>query len=344
MAYFPNYIVLLALLSCVTTACHIKPKGHYNVARIPAAPNYSDSSAWAALPWMKDAADMLPSDTMQDMQSTSRVDVFFLHPTIYTNGPQSNSNWNASLSKRKLNKQIDESTIKYQASIFNGVGRVYAPRYRQAHLLAFFTKKRKPDAEKALKLAYEDVRAAFEYYLKHYNDGRPFIIAGHSQGAFHAKQLVKDYIEGQPLQDQLVAAYLVGYPVYKGEFIKITPCQNPNEVGCYLTWRTFNRGHALKKADQPNVICTNPISWKLDNAYVPKSEHKGAVLKRFHDVQPQICDAEVHNGVLAVRKPKFPGSAFFFVKNYHPGDFNFFYFDVRTNAKARSDWYFMKAK
>jgi hypothetical protein len=338
--------VIVCLLGCaaVFAACHIKPRGHYSVAREPRTPKYDDSTTWAALPWMQDAADLLPSDTMTDVQATARVDVFFLHPTIYNHGPQSNSNWNASLSKQKLNRQIDKSTIKYQASIFNGVGRVYAPRYRQAHLLAFFTKRRKADAEKALKLAYKDVRAAFLYYLEHYNQGRPFIIAGHSQGAFHAKQLVKEFIEGKPLQDQLVAAYLVGYPVYKGDFTQITPCQTPNEVGCYLTWRTFNRKYALRKAVDQNVICTNPISWKTDNVYVPKTAHQGAILKRFHDVQPQICDAEVYEGVLAVRKPKFPGSAFFFIKNYHPGDFNFFYFDVRQNAKLRSEWWFMKPK
>ena len=82
-------------------------------------------------------------------------------------------NWNASIEDRKLNDKTDGSTILYQASIFNGAGKVYAPRYRQAHLHAYFTNKRKGEAQKAFELAYADVKAAFEYYLQHYNQGRP---------------------------------------------------------------------------------------------------------------------------------------------------------------------------
>jgi Protein of unknown function (DUF3089) len=337
--------VCLALV-CVGlfASCSIKPRGHYQLARVPAAPDYADSSNWAALPWVADAADLLPSDTMHDVQPTSRVDVFFIHPTIYNNGPDAGRGWNADLQARKLNREVDRTTIKYQASIFNGVGRIYAPRYRQAHLVSFFTKRRKKDADQALALAYADVKASFEYYLSNYNDGRPFIIAGHSQGALHAKQLLKEFVESKPLADQFIAAYIVGYPVAKDEFKILKPCERPEETGCFTTWRTYRRDFAMRKAVDTNVICTNPLSWKMDNTYVPKSENKGAVLRRFHTVFPQICDAEVYRGVLAVSKPKFPGSVFFVIKNYHPGDFNLFYFDVRANAKLRSEWYFARNK
>jgi hypothetical protein len=47
---------------------------------------------------------------------------------------------------------------------------------------------------------------------------------------------------------------------------------------------------------------------------------------------------------LAVSKPKFRGSAFFIARNYHPGDFNLFYFDVRANAKLRAERYFLRPK
>jgi hypothetical protein len=333
-------ISVLFCLPLFCGACAFKPKGHFVLERLPKGVDYADSSSWAALPWVQDAADLLPADTMTDVQSTSRVDVFFLHPTMYTSG----KNWNASIQSSKQNRFVDQRTIKYQASIFNGVGRVYAPRYRQAHLNAFFTKTRKPDAEQALQAAYADIKAAFEYYLKHYNDGRPFILAGHSQGAFHAKQLLKDYVEGKQLQDQLVAAYLVGYPVFENEFSQLPHCGSPEQIGCFVSWRTFKRSYAFRKAHEKNVICTNPISWKRDEVYVPKTAQRGAVLKKFNQVLPQACDAQVYNGVLAVRKPKFPGSAFLIIRNYHPGDLNFFYFDVRENAALRSTWWFAKKK
>lgn len=36
--------------------------------------------------------------------------------------------------------------------------------------------------EGCLELAYEDIKCAFEYYMENYNDGRPIVVAGFSQG------------------------------------------------------------------------------------------------------------------------------------------------------------------
>jgi hypothetical protein len=347
---YPSFIskcyqfTALLTLSFLMATCAVKPKGHFGEKAIPNAPDYADSSAWAALPWVRDFADLLPTDTMQDVQMSSEIDIFFLHPTIYTNGRQSGRNWNGGLQSQKLNHRVDITSIKFQASIFNGVGRVYAPRYRQAHLDAFFTKKRKQDAKLALDIAYEDVKAAFHYYLEHYNQGRPFIIAGHSQGAFHAKQLIKDEIENKPLLDQLVVAYLIGYPVAKDYYTTFEPCRTPEQIGCFTTWRSYKRSYALRKGKQDDVYCTNPISWTMNEQRVLKAQHKGAILRKFDQPLPNICDAQVHRGFLAMKKPKFPGSAFMLIRNYHIGDMNFFYFDIRQNARLRSLWYYAKGK
>jgi alpha-beta hydrolase superfamily lysophospholipase len=71
--------------------------------------------------------------------------------------------------------------------------------------------KKLPTARPPVDLAYADVKAAFQYYLAHYNEGRPIIIAGHSQGTAHATRLLHEFFEHDPkLRRQLVAAYLIG--------------------------------------------------------------------------------------------------------------------------------------
>src|SRR5204862_6835977 len=146
---------------------------------------------------------------LRNRQSEAIADVFFVHPTIFTEKPTNQYRWNANVDDGIINHQIQNSTILNQATIFNGSCRVYAPYYRQAHLYAFYAKN-KVDGQRSLNLAYEDVKAAFEYYLQHYNNGRPIVIASHSQGSYHCERLLKDYFDGKELQKQLVMAYLVG--------------------------------------------------------------------------------------------------------------------------------------
>ncbi|MDZ4749808.1 MAG: DUF3089 domain-containing protein [Saprospiraceae bacterium] len=335
--YFSFLTGILFLFFC--TSCASLPKGAF-ADEIPDAPDYTDLKNWSALPTLHDSADCVPIAEWTDEQPDSRVDVFFIHPTTYT-GKSGQNKWNASLSDTKLNQSTDTYPIRYQASIFNGAGKVYAPRYRQAHLNCFFTKKT-VDASRALELAYDDVHAAFQYYLDHYNQGRPFIIASHSQGTFHAKRLLHDFVDGQPLQDQLVVAYLVGLTVPSDLYENIKPCTSPNETNCFCSWRTFKEGYIPKKLHFPdtNFVVTNPVTW---DASVPSCDQKvqiGGVLRDFYQVYPHLVYTSIHEDLLWVTKPKFPGSFLLTTKNYHIGDYNFFYADIRKNAQDRVKAFF----
>ena len=329
----------LALLVGICGSCgSVKPEQPFNPAQTPPSPDYSNMENWAAHPDKNDPADNTPCPNLKDCQSNTSVDVFFLYPTTYTGASRDQHNWNAAVDDSRTNKKTDETTILFQASIFNGAGRVFAPRYRQAHLTVFYGKD-KTSGQQALDLAYSDTKAAFEYYLEHWNNGRPFIIASHSQGARHALYLLRDMVEGTPLQHQLVAAYLVGWPVQEDFFKHLKPCQSPEETGCYCTWRTWNRDFALSKGFQRNgVVCTNPLTWTTtEGQYASKSQNLGGVVRPFCAVRPEFVDAEVHEGILMASKPKFPGSAFFRRKNYHIGDLNLYYMNVRENAQARAE-------
>ncbi|MEO5905256.1 MAG: DUF3089 domain-containing protein [Saprospiraceae bacterium] len=324
-------------------SCSSVPNGSFIEGCI-ACPDYAQAKYWAALPTIKDSADAVPLAEWNDEQASSPADVFFIHPTTYT-GKSGQDQWNADVNDEKVNHRTDKYPIRYQASIFNGAGKVYAPRYRQAHLNCFYTMDKKEGALKALDLAYEDVSNAFQYYLEHYNNGRPFIIASHSQGTYHASRLIKEKIEGTGLQERMVVAYLPGLPVPSDYFKSLKPCLDEDDTGCFCSWRTVREGALPSKMHFPekNIVVTNPVTWKTIEEPVTKEKQMGAVLRDFNTVIPQLVSAQVYEDFLWVSKPRFPGSFLLMTKNYHIADYNFFYADIRHNAQVRIQAYMERA-
>ncbi|MEM7102038.1 MAG: DUF3089 domain-containing protein [Bacteroidota bacterium] len=337
-----KYVLLFSFLCLSSTAIAQNggrelPQMAFEAYIIPSAADYSDASSWAALPTTDDLADICPKG-LSDHQNDAEVDIFFVHPTTYTGLDKHQNQWNANLADQLLNEKTDNSTIKYQATIFNKAGKIYAPRYRQAHIFSFFT----PDtssAMQALNLAYSDVETAFQYYLDHYNNGRPIVIASHSQGTVHAVRLVKEFFDGKPLQEKLVAAYLVGMPVEKTAFENIEPCETEEETNCFCSWRTFAQGYyppaPWEETADDKYLVTNPLTWKTDTLMADYGLNKGGVLKKFNKVRKSVVDAQVHKGILWVNHPKVFGAKLANIKNFHVGDFNLFYVNVRENAVLR---------
>ena len=344
MLKIKKLILYLTLLSFVVS-CVTIPKGAFDAEIDKGAPNYADLNHWAASPLKKDQADQTPGGLYQDNQEKADADVFFVHPTTYTK-EKGNSKWNADLSDQKLNKKTDKGSIRFQASVFNGAAKIYAPRYRQAHIYVFFNKKEenKAYAKKALDFANQDVKTAFEYYLEHHNKGRPIIIAGHSQGTLHAVRLINDFFDGKPLMEKLVASYLVGMPVRTNTFESLPACEEKDDIGCYTTWRSYQRGYLPKWHEaNSNIVVTNPLSWTIESNYIPMERNKGTVLFKFEDgVSPGIADAQIYEDHLWVNKPKFKGSIFVTFKNYHPADYNLFYVSIRENVILRVKKYLEK--
>lgn len=323
---------LLTLVSVfIFISCSTKP-GKFESTSVPSAPDYSDLFYWAAHPDKEDPSDRVPDPSLSNGHPVTDVDVFFLHPTIYFGKAKS---WNGDLQDQELNEETDNSTILHQASIFNAAGRVFAPRYRQAHLKAFYTKDRKSAAE-ALDLAYTDIAKAFQFYLDHWNQGRPIIIAAHSQGARHAVRLLKEFFDHSALREKLVVAYIVGWPVAVDEFDNIPLCQTPEQTACFCSWRTVKHGFYPKgfpKGDSIAVV--NPLTWTTEARPAGLDLNEGTVLKKFNLVKPGLADAQISNGFLWAHKPRFPGSFLLMKRNYHIADYNFYYANVRQNALER---------
>lgn len=320
----------LLLSACATM------KTSYPQYTPPPAPDYSWEENWAALPFRQDYADLTPDATVTDQQSSAEVDVFYIHPTIFENRKV----WNANIVDVQTNHNVDTKAILNQATIFNGSCRVYAPRYRQMTLKGFFTKDT-TSKRIALSVAYSDVKAAFEYYMAHYNQGRPFIIAAHSQGTAHGTRLVREMIDNKPIQSQLVAAYLVGFPMEQDKFKTIPVCNSPTQTGCVAHWASYVEGESPKDTVwYKNAVVTNPVNWKSDGTAAPASEHLGIVWKNFqYDKNKQLATSTYKN-VLNVQNPiRFKAK-----KNLHVGDFNLFWMNVRQNVADRVVAYQMSHK
>ncbi|HRH12118.1 MAG TPA: DUF3089 domain-containing protein [Bacteroidia bacterium] len=325
--------LLLIFIGFFFTNC--RPLRSFDRSSQPDEPVYSNESAWIALPWRKDAPDTVPLGCSSvDQQQIAKADVFFIHPTMYFKG----SKWNASLSNKRVNKKSDR-TVMYQASVFNSSGRVFAPRYRQAILSAFFHKKGK----KAIDLAYADIRKAFEYYMKNWNGDRPIILAGHSQGALHAFNLLKDYFDGKELQNKLIVAYPIGIPFDK-DLVKSIPISNDSSAtGVYVTWNTMKWNTKNKKIVQAyeKTACVNPLTMGKGEEPVSSAFNKGGLSFLRFSIDKNVCDAKVQGSLLWIHRPAKNGY-FNISRSYHVSDYGLFYMNIRTNAELRVRNYFRK--
>ncbi|WP_400193553.1 DUF3089 domain-containing protein [Hymenobacter sp. B81] len=331
-------LLLFSLPWLLLTGCLnlIKPRRDFQAYVPAAAPDYSRPENWAALPARADAADQVPTNTpLRDGQAQAAADVFFVHPTTLFK-PQA---WNADLADEQLNRFTDNSTIRKQASVFNAAGRIYAPRYRQATLMSFFDST--ANGQRALELAYGDVRAAFQYYLDHHNQGRPIIVAGHSQGTHHARRLLREFFDQHPArQRQLVAAYLIGFDVPRSTYQVLQPCADSLQTGCYVSWNAAEWGYEFPPFRQ--AVVTNPLTWTLDTAAAPATLNLGGVPMSFDRIEPQVTDAKVHQGVLWLHPPKTGGYPRFLLPgqpllrhSFHIADYGLYYLNLRRNAVAR---------
>ncbi len=297
--------------------------------------DYSDINNWAAHPWKKDLSDSISEGIKDRRINDSIVDVFFIHPTTYLD--KDFVEWNADITNKAINDKTDQTAILYQASAFNEQSRLFAPRYQQAHINSYYINP--IVAKEYFDIAYNDVKEAFEYYLKNYNNGRPIIIASHSQGTTHAGRLLKEFFDDKPLQKQLVCAYIIGMPIPDHYFPTLKPCIFETQTGCFVGWRTYKNGYVPKLIAEENFksIVVNPLTWDTLETKAPTNLNKGGILQNFKKIVPKVVDAQIHQNVLWACKPNVFGKIFFTKKNFHIGDINLYYMNIRENVRTRID-------
>ncbi len=306
------------------------PSNDFDINLIPPAPNYSNISSWIEHPNKEKKYARLPKNYIDSLdKSKPKIDVFFVHPTVYLKG----KNWNANIYDQKLNKKIGNSAIKHQASIFLGIANIFAPHYRQMHIHSYSDLQ---NGYKAYDIAYSDVKNAFFHYWKNFNKSKKFIIAGHSQGTNHCERLLKEVIlKNDSMKNQLLISYLPGMPIthiHKN----LRGCTSPDQLGCFLSWRTLAEGYFPNEWNtSDSVFCVNPISWKTDTIPSKREKHLG-ILFRNHSIKyPKSISVYNYNSVVWVKPIEIPFAGFYKMKNYHIADYNLFWNNIRNNLIHR---------
>lgn len=319
-----------------------------------AGSDYRRADMWIARPGFdRDPALWTPAGFAPT--PSPRASIFFVHPTSYLD----RAHWNAPLDDRDSQDRA-RLFVRSQASAFNGVGAIWAPKYRQATIGAFLTDK--PDADQALALAYRDVRAAFDQFLAEAPQDRPIILAAHSQGSFLLSRLLAERVAGTPLARRIAAAYLVGWPLSASLDVPqlgLPACRSAAQAGCILAWQSFaepadakqvidiyngSAGPDGQRREGTPILCVNPITGNRDDA-APAKANLGALVPDASLTRAELragavparCDARglLLIGEDPVEMPPYilPGN------NYHVFDYALFWANVRADAERRLSSY-----
>lgn len=327
------------------------PKGHFEAAEAGGAPDYGRQSSWIARPDIPhNPSYWLPSDRIAFGTASRPAAIFYIHPTTYLERDR----WNAPLHPSGQTESRTTLFVQSQASALTSAGYVWAPRYRQAAYGAFLLKSE--DAKNALDLAYSDVSAAFDEFVRQTGD-KPIILAGHSQGALHLMRLLSEKVAGRQIQRRVVAAYAVGWPISTTADLPalgLPPCRAPAQTHCILSWMSFgdpaNAGMMFDQWKKTNglnggdrrpadVLCVNPITGTENGAAQP-ADNPGILVPSASltsaTVVPGKIGAHCADGLLILDGYVPPLGPFVLPgNNYHVYDYALFWAAIRTDVERR---------
>ncbi|MBQ6122633.1 MAG: DUF3089 domain-containing protein [Clostridia bacterium] len=311
-------------------------------AKTGATLDYSQKANWYRIP-----------------EITKDVDTFYIYATNYImSSLEKGAPEYASLDNAEMLEGVKGEYVLH-ASAFADATNVFMPYYRQAGMPVMKKAwKETGNCEAAISgMPYGDIAAALDYYFEHCNGGRPFIIAGHSQGSCISKYVLKHYFKAHPeYYGRMVAAYLIGYSVTRDElqaypYLKFATGET--DTGVIISYNTEGPKNAEQNVETavllPNAISINPLNWKLDETYAPASENLGSLMENVETGALEIVDAgadaqvNVARGVVVTNAivPPMPDAAarvaaeFFGPDGRHGDDYTLYYNNIKDNATKR---------
>jgi len=236
--------------------------------------------------------------------------------------------------------------------VFEGYTNMFAPYYRQVSgkVELDFT-----DIKSAMDGFYSsaartDVYAALDEYFAKYNNGRPFIFSGHSQGSAMIRMILEDYMQVHPdYLERMIAAYAIGFG-FDGKYFsrntQVLPAAEEFDTGVVVSWNTEGPG-----ATKPNLVINapcccviNPLTWTTDDSYGSADKNLGSlevnsetgechVIKGYGDAQVDarrgalICTTETHYTLLDL----------FGDRSLHTKDYSLYWENIKENGRNRID-------
>ena len=298
-------------------------------------PDYSQEACWFKIP-----------------EITKDVDTFFIYPTEYMGTNEGDPDY-APIDNPEMLEGVAMVDYKLMSSVYEDSTNLFVPYYRQAGFRRMEQAwKETGDVRTAVKsIPYDDITAALDYYFENYNNGRPFIIASHSQGSAINTLVLQDYFKEHPdYYERMVAAYVLGFSVTK-DYLEANPhlkfATGESDTGVIISWNIEGKQNVEENAANvvvlPNAISINPLNWKLDETYAPASENLGSLIANEETGETSIGDidadaqVDLERGVVVTNAKSEPIGAteVFGPQSFHNGDYPFFYNNIKDNVAKR---------
>ena len=288
---------------------------------------------------------------------TKEFDTFYIYSTMYFGVGENDPDYAALDNAEVLGSIWIEHAIK--SSVFEESTNLFIPFYRQSsmkHAAEVFQKDGNIDAA-LIGIPYGDITTALDYYFENYNQGRPFVIAGHSQGSAILRLVLKGYFKDHPeYYKRMVAAYAIGYSITK-EDLEANPhmkfATGESDTGGIISWHAEGPKNVEANVPIPSVIISkngiaiNPLNWKLDETYAPASENLGSIVGDEKTGKTEIRDIDgdalvcIARGTVVTNAKAMPNEMVELAgpQCYHQDDYSIFYNNIKDNVAKRTAAY-----
>ena len=278
------------------------------------------------------------------------ADLFLICPTVDM-GNQGNYNMSMEDSETKENFV---GALNMERGIYEDYATMYAPYYRQMTFPVYSMTEE--EMKPYLEIAYRDVAAAFEYYFKNCNNGKPIILAGFSQGSQLLLMLLEEYFDDAKYSEKLVAAYCIGWRITEDDITKyphLKMASGEEDSGVIISFNSEAEGveESIIVPKGVKTLGINPLNWKTDATKADKELNKGACFTKYSgEIKNEIAELtgayiDEERGTLIITdiNPSDYKNKLFPDGVYHLYDYQFFFRNLQENVGVRLQNY-LKSK